>query len=187
MTLLIGSVSNVFAGGPRLDYPEDGEASQESNDCWIDGYDSGFAGKFDKDRNDECQEEEDNYYNFGWAVGCEDGHHNTTRTTTGRSVWECIKIMNNPVEIEDYEALEQEIILDCRQDGEQDYKDGKPFHKERSSACGEYGNPYEEGYKSKCLQDHTEGHCMIVIREEKNYCPFNPDVPECTDFLDKRN
>jgi hypothetical protein len=24
---------------------------------------------------------------------------------------------------------------------------------------------------------------MIVIREEKNYCPFNPDIPECADFL----
>ena len=46
ITLLISSVSNVFAGGPRLDYPEDGEASQESNDCWREGYDSGFAGKF---------------------------------------------------------------------------------------------------------------------------------------------
>jgi hypothetical protein len=130
ITLLISSVSNIFARGPRGDGPED--STLEADACWANGYDSGFAEKFDKDRNDECQgegEEGENYYNFGWAVGCEDGHHNTTRTITGRSVWECIKIMNNPVEIEDYEALEQEIILDCRLDGEQDYKDGKPFHK----------------------------------------------------------
>jgi hypothetical protein len=87
LLITMSTVSSVFAGGPRLDYPEDGEAPQESNDCWREGYDSGLAGKFDKDRNDECQEEdEDNYYNFGWAVGCEDGHHNTTRTITGRSV-----------------------------------------------------------------------------------------------------
>jgi len=91
--------------------------------------------------------------------------------------------MNNPVEIEDYKALTQEINTECRLAGEQDYKDGKPFHKERSSACNEYGSPYEEGYKSKCLQNYTEGHCMIVIREEKSYCPFNPDIPECADFL----
>jgi hypothetical protein len=87
LLITMSTVSSVFAGGPRLDYPEDVEAPQESNDCWREGYDSGLAGKFDKDRNDECQEEdEDNYYNFGWAVGCEDGHHNTTRTITGRSV-----------------------------------------------------------------------------------------------------
>jgi len=30
ITLLISSVSNVFAGGPRLDYPEDGDAPQEA-------------------------------------------------------------------------------------------------------------------------------------------------------------
>ena len=183
ITLLISSVSNVFAGGPRLDYPEDGEASQESNDCWREGYDSGFAGKFDKDRNDECQEEEDNYYNFGWAVGCEDGHHNTTRTITGRSVWECIKIMNNPVEIEDYEALTQEIILDCRRDGEQDYKDGKPFHKERSSACGEFGDPYRDGYEYRCQQNYTESHCTLLIEEEKRFCPDHPDIAGCAEFL----
>jgi hypothetical protein len=38
--------------------------------------------------------------------------------------------MNNPVAIEDYEALTQEISLDCRLAGEQDYKDGKPFDKD---------------------------------------------------------
>ena len=133
MTLLISSVSNVSAGGPRQDYPEDDDAPAESNECWREGYDSGFARKFDKDRNDECQEEdEDNYYNFGWAVGCEDGHHNSGRTITGRTVWECIKIMNNPVEIEDYEALAQEINTECRLAGEQNFKDDKPFHKEFS-------------------------------------------------------
>ncbi|MGH9990396.1 MAG: hypothetical protein ACREAS_08170, partial [Nitrososphaera sp.] len=164
MTLLISSVSSVFAGGPRLDYPEDGDAPQESNDCWREGYDSGFAGKFDRDRNDECQEEdEDNYYNFGWAVGCEDGHHNTTRTETGRTVRKCIVIMNNPVEIEDFGALTQEINTECRLDGEQDYKDDKPFHKERSSACGEFGSNYRDGYESKCQQNYTESHCTILI------------------------
>jgi hypothetical protein len=55
ITLLISLVSNVQADGPRLDYPEDGETSEESNKCHVNGYDSGFAGKYDKDRADECQ------------------------------------------------------------------------------------------------------------------------------------
>lgn len=188
ITLLINSASNVFAGGPRGDGPED--STPEADACWINGYDSGFAGKFDKDRNDECQnegEEGENYYTFAWAIGCEDGDHNTTRTTTGRSVWECVKIMNNPVEIDDYEPLIQEIISNCRLDGEHDFKEGEPFDKERSFGCNEFGRHYEEAYKSICLQNNTEGHCMILIREEKNYCPFNKDVPECADFLRERN
>jgi hypothetical protein len=52
-----------------------------------------------------------------------------------------------------------------------------------NSACNEIGRSYEEGYKSKCQQNYTESHCMILIRGEKNYCPFHPDIPECADFL----
>jgi hypothetical protein len=63
ITLLISSVSNVQVGGPRSDYPEDSEASKEANDCHIDGYDSGFVGKYNKDRADECQNEENDKYN----------------------------------------------------------------------------------------------------------------------------
>jgi hypothetical protein len=184
LTLLISSVSNVFAGGPRANGPED--STPEADACWANGYDSGFAGKFDKERNDECQDEGEegkNYYNSAWAIGCEDGPNDTNRKQTGRSVLECIRIMNNPVEIEDYEPLVQKIIAECRFDGEQDYNNGEPFHRERSIACSEFGQPYEEGYKSKFLQNHTEAHCMIVIRQAKNYCPFNRDVPECAEFL----
>jgi hypothetical protein len=188
MTLLINSVSSsVSASGPRGDSPEDGDASQEEDACWINGYDSGFAGKFDKGRNDECQdvnEEGENYYIFAWAVGCEDGQHNgTNRAVTGRSVWDCIKIMNNPVEIGDYEALEQEIISGCRTDGEQDFKEGNPFHEERSSACGEFGQPYRDGFEYSCQRNYTESHCTLLIEEEEYFCPDHPDIAGCEDFL----
>ena len=46
--LIVILTSNVFAGGPRLDYPED--VNEEGADCWVDGYDAGFAGKYDSDR-----------------------------------------------------------------------------------------------------------------------------------------
>jgi len=73
-------------------------------------------------------------------------------------------------------SLTQEIILDCRRDGEQDYKDGKPFHKERSSACGEFGDPYRDGYEYRCQQNYTESHCTLLIEEEKRFCPDHPDI-----------
>jgi hypothetical protein len=47
--LLVATISNVNASGPRLDYP-DPAPTPESDDCWVDGYDAGFAGKYDSDR-----------------------------------------------------------------------------------------------------------------------------------------
>ena len=41
-------VPNVFATGVRLDTGEDPTNDEAS--CHIDGYDSGFAGKYDRDR-----------------------------------------------------------------------------------------------------------------------------------------
>ena len=33
------------------------DSTNEGADCWVDGYDAGFAGKYDKDRADECANE----------------------------------------------------------------------------------------------------------------------------------
>lgn len=49
--------SIVSAGGPKLDWPED--STSEGKDCWVDGYDAGFAVKYDKDRADRCALEDD--------------------------------------------------------------------------------------------------------------------------------
>jgi hypothetical protein len=57
--LVVVSVSNVYAGGPRLDTGDD--ATDEEHDCHVDGYDSGFAGKCDSIRARECIEHNDNY------------------------------------------------------------------------------------------------------------------------------
>jgi hypothetical protein len=62
-------VPNVSATGLRYDWPDD--ATEEEFDCWINGYDSGFAGKYDSDRARECIEHEDNYDDL-WAFGCKD-------------------------------------------------------------------------------------------------------------------
>ena len=79
-------VPNVYASGIRGDVDE-GTTIGESI-CWVNGYDSGFAGKFDKDRSDECGEFHENYYSKMWDMGCEDSL---------RTEEECIEIRNNPV------------------------------------------------------------------------------------------
>ena len=55
------TVPNVYASGPRGDGPED--ATQEEDACYINGYDAGFAEKYDKDRADFCKERGGDYYN----------------------------------------------------------------------------------------------------------------------------
>jgi hypothetical protein len=90
-------VSTVLASGPRLDSGDD--ATKEEHNCWVDGFDSGFAGKYDSDRASECYENGDDMYNASWDGACE---------SAPRTEEECSEIMNNPVEIEDYEALLQE-------------------------------------------------------------------------------
>jgi hypothetical protein len=45
--LVLATTANVYASGPRLDYPED--STDEGKDCWVEGYDAGFAQKYDKE------------------------------------------------------------------------------------------------------------------------------------------
>lgn len=67
MTLVMNSISNAFASSVRHDSGDD--STQEEHNCWINGYDSGFTGKYDSDRARECKEHSDNY-NQMWAEGC---------------------------------------------------------------------------------------------------------------------
>lgn len=53
--LLIATVSNVYAGGPRYDGPE--TSDPEVGQCWVDGFDDGANNDYNKDRFKECQEE----------------------------------------------------------------------------------------------------------------------------------
>ena len=58
--LIMATVPNVYAGGARDDYP--GDATDDEADCWVNGYDDGFAGKYDEDRGRECEKiGSDNY------------------------------------------------------------------------------------------------------------------------------
>jgi hypothetical protein len=172
--LMVATVSDVYAGGPRLDSGDD--ATDEEHDCWVDGFDSGFAGKYDSVRARECIEHDDNY-NGMWAFGCEE----STRTEA-----ECNEIMNNPVEIEDFEALYDENKSDCYYAGIDEGKASNvsnAYNKVRADGCSEFGSRYKEGFQFGCETHTTQASCELLISGEKSYCPWHPDIAGCRDFL----
>ena len=90
--------TNAFASGIRGDSDE--YATVEESRCWVNGYDSGFAGKYDKTKHDECLENSTNdYYDQTWDIGCED----STRTEK-----QCEELKNKPVKIESFKKLKAE-------------------------------------------------------------------------------
>ena len=64
------STLNVYAGGARNDYP--GDATDDEADCWVEGYDDGFAGIYDEDRGRECEKIGSDNYDYLWNIGCRD-------------------------------------------------------------------------------------------------------------------
>ena len=167
-------ISAVFAGGPRLDYPSD--STNEGADCWVDGYDAGFAGKYDKTRADRCAQENDEY-NRSWGYACRDG---------GYMPDECADFINNPVDIKDYEVLETQNDRTCYDAGREDGKTSKPFNKERDDGCYEFGGiggGYKGGYQSACETHTTQASCELLYEDKEYYCPNHPDIVGCVDFL----
>ena len=118
--LMLATIPNVSAGGPRLDYYSD--STKEGAACWVDGYDSGFAGKYDRQRADECSNEKYDEYNRSWGYACRDGGHTEE---------ECNDFKNNPVDILDFEALKGENDRTCYDVGQEYGAAGKPFNEER--------------------------------------------------------
>lgn len=148
----------------------------EEADCWINGYDSGFAGKYDKDRARECVDQEDNY-NKMWAFGCNESQ---------RTEAECGELINNPVEIQDFEVLKAENDRTCYDAGREDGEADRPFNEEREDGCYEFygiGGGYTGGYQSGCETHTTESSCELLYEDKRNYCPNHPDIVGCVDFL----
>jgi hypothetical protein len=160
----------VFAGGPRLDWPED--STSEGKDCWVNGYDAGFAGKYDKARADRCAQENDEY-NRSWNYACRDG---------GYTPAECNNFKNNSVSIVS-ESLQEENRRGCYDDG---FRDGKvtSFDKNRSTACYEYSSSYEDGFSAGCRSaNNTDDSCQILIQGYEVFCPDHPGSTNCVEFL----
>jgi hypothetical protein len=79
--ILLAGISGIsvlsqqaYAGGARNNYPTD--ATDDEADCWVEGFDDGFAGKCDKDRGSECEKIGHDNYDYLWNIGCRDaGFH----------------------------------------------------------------------------------------------------------------
>ena len=91
--------------------------------------------------------------------------------------------MNNPVEIEDYQALLEETKRICRNDGDADGREDKPYNKEWAKGCDEAFGDYREAYEFGCQTLYTESECALRIEGEDNYCPWHPDIAACVEFL----
>ncbi|MGE5662376.1 MAG: hypothetical protein ACM3X1_09050 [Ignavibacteriales bacterium] len=173
-------VPNVYASGPRLDYDEAYADIPGAPECWVDGYDAGFAQKYDKDRADECADIPGDQYNASWGYGCID---------SGLTEADCNDIKDNPQDIENYEALQEENRRACYDDGYEDGRNSNSFNKDRDSACSEYSNSYESGFSAGCqsVEGNTYDSCELAIEGYDVYCRDRPDDPACTEFLHDPN
>ena len=70
-----------------MDYDERYKDIPGAPECWVDGYDAGFAGVYDKDRANECNNILGDQYNRSWPYGCID---------SGLTEGECNDIKNDP-------------------------------------------------------------------------------------------
>ena len=168
---------NIYAGGPRLDYDERYEDIPGAPECWVDGYDAGFAGVYDKDRANECNDIPGDQYNSSWPHGCKD---------RGLTEVECNDIRNDPDDIDvNHESLQEQNRRDCYDGGFEDGKISNSFNKDRDSACSEYGNAYENGFSAGCqsVEGNTNDSCELTIEGHEVYCRDRPDDPACTEFL----
>jgi len=174
--LMLTAIPSAYAGGPRLDYDEAYEDVPGAPECWVDGYDAGFAALYDKDRANECNDIPGDQYNRSWPYGCKD---------RGLTDSECNEIKNNPDDNVDHESLQEQNRRDCYDEGFEDGKNSNSFNKDRDSACSEYGSAYEVGFSAGCqsVEGNTNDSCELTIEGPEIYCPDNPDDPACADFL----
>ena len=147
LLVVLTTTASAYAGGPRLDYPDG--ATKEGADCWVNGYDAGFAGKFDKNRADECKVNGEDNYNGSWSYGCKDA---------GYMIDECERFKNIPVDTVNPNSLDEENRRTCYDDGYEDGGTGA-YDRERESRCSEFGDPYNDGFMAACQFDNTFEFC----------------------------
>lgn len=136
-------VPNVYAGGPRNDYDEAYKDVEGAPECWVDGYDAGFAGKYNEDRADECNDIPGDQYNRSWPHGCKDAGFAQAECNTVR---EGTSDERNDSSNED---LKQANMNKCWDDG---FEDGQnnPFNQERFEGCHDYQDMYYKGFIAGC-------------------------------------
>jgi hypothetical protein len=167
---------DVFGSGARMDWSDHYDDYEGAPECWVDGYDAGFAGKYDEDRANECANIPGDQYNASWGYGCID---------SGLTEADCNDIKDNPQDIENHKQLQEENRRACYDDGYEDGRNNNSFNKDRDSGYSEYSSSYESGFSAGCqsVEGNTYDSCQLIIQGHENYCPNNPDDPACTEFL----
>ena len=155
--LALATTANVYASGHRGDSP--GDSTPEGARCWVDGYDPEFSGKYDKEPINVLRKMM-NITDLGAMLD------------SGLTKIDCDEIKQNPVNLE-HKSLKEENTSGCFNDGLEDGKAHRPFNKDRSSACSEYGS------QTGCESDSTEESCELAIQGIESYCPNNPDNIAC--------
>jgi hypothetical protein len=168
------SVYQAYAGGPRLDSSDLDPPIPGSHECWVDGFDAGFAGKYDKNRADECVDKADEY-NGAWKYGCDNGVFTKD---------ECNDIKNNSDDDLNHAAMQEENRRSCYDDGYEDGEQENPVDRDRQWACDEFGG-YDNGFIAGCMsiEGNTDDSCDLIVEGPEDHCPNNPDNPDCTEFL----
>jgi hypothetical protein len=95
-------------------------------------------------------------------------------------------LINNPVEIGDFEALKNENDRTCYDAGKEDGEADKPFNEDRENGCDEFGGiggGYEGGYQFGCETHTTQASCELLVEGPEYFCPRNPDIVACVEFL----
>jgi hypothetical protein len=108
-----------------------------------------------------------------WAYGCEDSL---------RTEEECGQQINNPIEIEEYEALKSENDRTCYDAGVEDGKADRPLNKDRIHGCQEFDSiaeGYRGGYQFGCESaENTEESCELIVQGEKNLWPHYTNLQQ---------
>lgn len=152
IAIVIFLVPSVYASGPRLDYDERYGDIPGALECWVDGYDAGFAGKYNIDRANECKEIPGDQYNASQEYGC---------TDSGLTKIDCDNIKDNPVDTGNPKSLKEENRRTCYDDG---YEDGgnNAYDREREQRCSEFGDPYRDGFMAACQFGKTYDLCASL-------------------------
>lgn len=132
-------VPNVNASGPRQDSDDAYDQIPGAHDCYVDGYDAGFANKYDEDRGKECKDKGDQY-NAGFGYGCKD---------SGLTEQDCDDVKKGNDDLGSHKQLQEENRRNCYDDG---FEDGQnnPFDHDRRSGCSDYNDSYYRGFIAGC-------------------------------------
>ena len=96
---------------------------------------------------------------------------------------ECGDIMNNPVEIEDFEAVKNENDHACYDAGKEDGEAGKPFNRDLVDVANSM-------VLAMVIEGDTnlqQASCELLIEGHELYCPDHPDIAARVGFLVQYN